>query len=247
MRNSLLIVCPSMGGHGEAVTTWEDTRSKPWPIVIDAVTTGEKAGFLTKCDEAWQQNKERSGAINDATVIGYLHSDLFILEHGWDERVLAEFDDPAVAVVGFVGARRLGTDDLGKVPYDLRQLARGEVISNLSDWEVHGENERGSCAVGVVDSCAVFVRRAFLERLGGWPVARYPNNAHCSDLWVCCAAHRDGFSVNMVGVACTHRSGGKGEVGSKWLEEHGGDSAHHRAAHRLLYEEFAGILPIRVA
>lgn len=234
-----MLFCPSMGGHEAAVTSWQDTMTKPWTVVVDDRVSGEEAGFLTKCNAALDDT--------NATVVGFIHSDFFILEHGWDERVLAEFEDEQVAVIGFVGAKRLGTNDLGKVPYDLRQLARGEVISNLSDWEVHGENETGSCAVAVVDSCAVFVRRAFLGRLGGWPVARYPNNAHCSDLWVCCAAHRDGFSVNMVGVACTHRSGGKGEVGSKWLEEHGGDAAHHRAAHRLLYDEFARILPIRVA
>ncbi len=50
----------------------------------------------------------------------------------------------------------------------------------------------------------------------------------------------------MVGVAATHRSGGKGVVGSAWLEAKGGDEAVHRAAHRATYDEFRDVLPIDV-
>lgn len=239
MRNSLQITCPSMGGHEEAVTSWQDCMSKPWPVVVNDATEGDDAGFLAKCDKAWRET--------DATVIGYLHSDLIVHEKAFDQRVLREFDDPSVAVVGFVGARRLGTDEFGKLPYDFHQLARGDVVSNLSDWEVHGGRLEGSCDVAVVDSCAVFVRRELLVRLGGWPVGRYPNNAHCSDLWICASAIANGYRVRCVGVACTHRSGGKGETGSKWLEDHGGDNEHHRAAHSLVAQDFHHILPIRVA
>ena len=244
MRNSLAIFVPSTGGHEAAVTSWADTASAPWPIDIDAATEGEAAGFLTKCDAAWRRT--------DATVIGFLHSDLTIHEHGWDQRVLAEFandraGDRQVGVVGFVGARQLGMDDFGKLPYKLTQLARGDVVSNLTDAEVHGARRVDPCEVAVVDSCAVFVRRELLTRCGGWPVTRYPNNPHCSDLWICLSALRLGYAVRFVGVACSHRSGGKGQAGSKWLESHGGDSEHHVAAHRLIAEDFRSLLPVRVA
>src|SRR6266536_2017941 len=115
MHNSLSLFCPSMSGHEQAVTSWKDTMSRPWQINIDVTTEGEEAGFLTKCDRAWRET--------EATVIGYLHSDLYILEHGWDKRVLSEFDDPKVAVVGFVGATGLGHEDIYKVRYDFHQLA----------------------------------------------------------------------------------------------------------------------------
>src|SRR6266436_2194133 len=130
MSSSLSLFCPSMGGHEAAVTSWEDTLSKPWPIVVDATTEGDEAGFLTKCDRAWRKT--------DATIIGYLHSDIYILEHGWDRRVMEAFGDPQVAVVGFVGATRLGSDDTYKIPYSYTQLARGDVWSNLIDAEIHG-------------------------------------------------------------------------------------------------------------
>ena len=241
MSMSLAIVCPSMGGHQDAVETWQDTISKPWPIRILADTEGDSAGFLTKCEMGWRET--------DAKVVGFLHSDLLVHEFNWDERVLAEFTKPEVAVVGFVGAMRLGHEDIYKIPWDYRQLARADVWSNLTDWQNHGQRETASRQVAVVDSCAVFVRRELLRRVGGWPVGTYPNSSHCSDLWICCMAHRLGLRVRMVGVSCTHRSGGKGDAGVRWLNDRfgrDGDSAAHRQAHELVYEDFRDTLPIRI-
>ena len=238
MRNSLMLFCPSTGGHEEAVTSWQDTASKPWPIVIDDRVDGDEAGFLTKCDKAWRET--------DATIIGYLHNDLYIHEHGWDQRVLESFEDERVAVVGFVGATGLADEDIYKRKYDFRQLARCDVWSNLTDAEVHGGRETGTREIAVVDSCGVFVRRELLHRCGGWPIARYPNSSHCSDLWICCMAARMQLRVQLVGVACTHKSGGKGDAGTRWLDARGGDTSLHRKAHELIYEDFRDVLPIRV-
>lgn len=235
---SLSTFCPSTGDHEQAVESWNDTQAKPWPIVVDARVDGDEAGFLTKCDKAWRQT--------DATIIGYLHSDLYILEHGWDQRVRAEFGDPQVGVVGFVGATRLGMDDLYRVPYDYRQLARGDVWSNLVDAPIHGGRDAGTRQVAVVDSCAVFVRRQFLGRIGGWPTATYPNSSHCSDLWISLMAHRAGLQVRMVGVAASHRSGGRGSIGEGWLNTRGGDQAMHRRAHELIADQFRDVLPVRI-
>jgi len=215
-----------------------NTMSKPWFVNVDERVDGEEAGFLRKCDAAWRAT--------DATVIGYLHNDLYIHEKDWDVRVMREFDDPKVAVVGFVGATGLAHRDIYKVPYDFRQLAREDVWSNLTDWQNHGRRDDGTREIAVVDSCAVFVRRSLLARVGGWPTGTYPNSSHCSDLWICCIARRYGLRVCMVGVSCTHRSGGKGSVGSAWLEARGGDHVIHQQAHIVTYEIFRDILPIRV-
>src|SRR5260370_39182009 len=104
MSLSLALCCPSTGGHEEAVTSWSDTISRPWPITVDAETVVDSAGFLTKCNKFWRTC--------DADIIGYLHSDLFTLENGWDQRVLGEFQDERVGVVGFVGALGLRERDI---------------------------------------------------------------------------------------------------------------------------------------
>lgn len=238
MSLSLELVCPSMGQHEVAVETWRETMSKPWDVTVLSETEGDEAGFLTKCERGWRES--------DAKVIGYLHSDLYIHEYDWDKRVLAEFTKPDVAVVGFVGATQLASEDIYKIPYDYRQLARADVWSNLTDWSSHGQQELASRKVAVIDSCAVFVKRELLARLGGWLVGRYPNSSHCSDLWICCAARRLGMDVRMVGVSATHRSGGKGDAGSRWLNERGGDTSIHRKAHEVIYEDCRDVLPIRV-
>lgn len=236
---TLAIFCPSTGDHQEAMLTWVNNATiLPMDVTIDQQTEGDEAGFLSKCQRFYGNNQ--------SDIHGYIHSDLLIHESGWDQRVLTEFDDPTVGVVGFVGAKRLGYEDIYKIPYSHTQLARYDVISNLTDAEVHGLRSTANHDVAVLDSCAVFVRRSLLSRAGGWPVDTYPNNAHCSDLWICLMAARLGYRIRIAGVGCTHRSGGKGEVGSKWLEQHGTDIAHHRRAHELIYDQFRDILPLRI-
>ena len=167
-------------------------------------------------------------------------------ERAWDERILKAFEDEQTTVVGVVGATTLGHSDIYKTHYDFRQLARGNVWSNLTDAEAHGGRDAGTREVAVIDSCAVFVRRNLLERVGGWPVGRYPNSSHCSDLWICCAVRRLGLRVQLVGISCTHRSGGKGGAGTSWLDARGGDIAMHQRAHVVTYESIRDVLPIRV-
>ena len=239
MSNSLELFCPAIGPtFAEATVTWNDTMTKPWKIEVDDLAEGNDAGYLSKVQRFHTRTK--------ATIEGLLHADLYIHEHDWDRRVLAEFEDPQVGVVGFVGARRLGHLDIYKVPYDYTQLARAEVLSNLTDAEIHGDRFVGSAEVAVVDSCAVFVRHELLARTAGWPVSTYPDNTHCTDLWVCLSARRHGYRVRMVGVGATHRSGGRGAAGEQWLSDRGGDQSMHRRAHELIYDQFRDILPVRI-
>lgn len=237
MALSLEICCPSMGGHEQAVLSWQDTMAKPWDVRVDEITTGVEAGFLYKLDKFTRTSQ--------ADLIAFFHSDLYVHEHGWDARVLAEFSDEAVVAVGFVGATRLGHENIYKVPYDYTQLARGDVWSNLTDAEAHGEREPRARDVVVLDSCAIVVRRDFLASVGGWPVQDYPNNSHCTDLWLAGMAAREHKRTRVVGVAASHMSGGKGEAGTSWLDERGGDVKMHREAHRVTYEMFRDVLPLR--
>ena len=65
------------------------------------------------------------------------------------------FADPEVAVASFCGALGHGTDDIYNGPYDYRQLARQDFISNMKDAERHGKRVLSPCDVAVVDSMAI--------------------------------------------------------------------------------------------
>lgn len=237
---TLDIVCPSTGRHEEAVASWITTTTEPrefQPMVL-AATTGDEAGFLSKLQQGYESSR--------ADVIAFFHSDLIIHEKGWDSWLLREFKDESVAVAGFCGAKRLGHEDLYRVPYRLEQLARAGVRSNLSDAEAHGARSAGACDVAVLDSMAIVVRRAFLQQIGGWRACELPNNPHCTDLWICAMAARYRRRVRFLGVSCTHRSGGKGSVGTNWLDERGGDAQMHRDAHARIYDTCRDVLPIVV-
>jgi hypothetical protein len=197
-----------------------------------------------------------------APVIAFLHSDTEIFEQGWDSRVLKEFDDPAVGVVGFGGAVQLGEDDIYKKPYEMHQLRRIGYMSNTNDAETHGSRFEGECDVATLDGFALIVRRELLDRwaiighgsrfastqLFGWPVQQMP--FHNYDNALCIEAARQKYRVRLVGVRC-HHHGGRTTVTTaydEWSRRVLGkpDSEVHADSHRVLYEMGRGILPIRV-
>lgn len=182
---------------------------------------------------------------SEADIIGFLHTDVAIHEDEWEQRVLACFEDEDVVVVGFGGALAHGHPDIYKVPYELVQLARYDYLSNQTDAERHGGRETGVREVAVLDSFAVFVRRSFLDDLGGWPVTRYAPS-HCMDYWISMKAHERGKRVLLVGVSCTHPGGGKGNAANAVYASLGTtDEEAHALNHRTFYEEARGVLPVR--
>jgi hypothetical protein len=193
-----------------------------------------------------------------APIIAFLHSDTEIFEEGWDERVLREFDDPAVGVVGFGGALQLGEDDIYKKPYEMHQLRRIGYMSNTNDAETHGSRFGGECDVATLDGFALIVRRTVLDHwlrdivdghpLFGWPVKRLP--FHNYDNALCIHAAKLRMRVRLVGIRC-HHHGGRTTVTTaydEWSRRVLGkpDSEVHADSHRVLYEMGRGILPIKV-
>jgi len=182
-----------------------------------------------------------------APVIAFLHSDLEIFESGWDERVLREFDDPAVGVVGFGGAKGHGEDDIYKTPYNLTQLRRIDYLSNTTDAEQHGTRFTGSCEVAVLDGFALVVRRELLRLSNGWPVKEIP--FHCYDYWAAITAHKLGYSVRCIGIACQHWGGATSTTPAAqehWQQSLGKtDQQLHEESHRWIYEYGRNVLPWR--
>lgn len=186
--------------------------------------------------EAYQRGYEQSRA----DILAYLHDDLVCREPDWQARVLAEFDDPKVGVVGFGGATVHGDPELYRVPYKLQHLGRSGYLSNTDDAEVHGERFEGATDCAVIDGFACVVRRSVLNAVGGWPI-KTPVGYSNYDYWACAMAHRLGYRLRVVGIRC-HHLGGLTAIGMKKAE---GTGQAHVDAHRYIYDNFADVLPYR--
>ena len=186
-------------------------------------------------------------------ILAYLHDDVECKEMGWDQLVLAEFDDPTVGLVGFGGAKQHGAADIYKTPYVLQQLGRTGYLSNTTDAEVHGKRFNGATDVAVLDGFALVVRRDVLDKAwlrtdptfyGGWPVDHL--TFHCYDYYLCCMARRLGYRIRVVGVRCHHHGGMTSTTKQyqDWLASKGMyDVEDHQQSHQWIYEEFRDVLP----
>lgn len=172
-------------------------------------------------------------------ILAYFHDDLRIDNRDWYKRVLKEFEDPKVGLVGFGGATGHGTPGLYRDPYDYRQLARSNFLSNMEQAEIHGARFTGERDVAVLDGFSLIVRSDVLVRAGGWPVEKLV--FHCYDYWLCAMTHRLGYRIRVVGVPC-HHYGGRTSVDQKM------DPGNiHEISHRYIYDEFRDVLPWRCA
>ena len=177
----------------------------------------------------------------------FMHNDVDI-HAPWTDRVLAEFNDPKVGIVGFGGAVGIGTSEIYKRPYDVWQLQRIGYRSNQRDWHIHGTHETGACNVAVVDGFFIAARKEFLFQIKGW--SWFPFQFHCYDTAVCLMAARHGWKVRMVGVDCTHRGGGTSitpEYKARCEKAGTTIEREHSEPHKWLYSEFKDCLPLRVA
>ena len=151
---ALIVATLHWPGWARCINTWVETSTLP-------LTRRVFAGMPLL--DAYQQGFEES----QEPILGFVHDDVLMQEKGWDQRVLAEFEDPAVGLVGFGGALGHGDPDMYKKPYELSQLARRNFLSNMREAEAHGERFTGERDVACLDGFAIFARRQLLEKIGG--------------------------------------------------------------------------------
>jgi GT2 family glycosyltransferase len=168
-------------------------------------------------------------------ILALIHDDCKIFENDWDLRVLREFEDPTVGMVGFAGATRHGAPDLYTSPYKLQNLGRLGFASNMRDWQQHGAFFDGVRDVAVYDGFAVFIRRSILDKIGGWPMkATYYLYTEA----ICCEARKQGYRLRHVGVSCDHLSGKTSSMVQV--------TDSHEASHRWLFHKYRQVLPFAV-
>lgn len=222
--------------------------------MVYCIATREWEGWL-KCVRSWTMNASqphfayvvKNRDVVEAfqlayentrqDIISYCHDDLVIKEKNWDERILREFDDPTVGLVGVAGSLGHGSPNLYTSEYHLPNLARQHFMSNMADAEKHGARFTGVRDVACLDGMALFVRRSVLDTWGGWPVHK-PYSYWLYSEALCCEVHRQGLRIRLVGIAVDHLGGkSSGHIAAKPTYEE---------CHRYLYENNRDVLPWRV-
>lgn len=168
-------------------------------------------------------------------IIAFIHDDVMIYEKDWDLRVLKEFENETVGVVGFGGASKHGASDLYASDFCLPKLARGGFMSNMRNAEAHGKRFTESKNVAVLDGFALFVRRSILTALGGWNLSA---GYFMYSEWLCCEARRAGYGIRLVGVDCEHLGGKTASMVSV--------PDDFQAAHKWLWDNYRDCLPAEV-
>lgn len=211
-------------GAPECVNSWQRTASCPYPelYAVDMTVMDAYQYILDKSEEP---------------IIAYIHDDVVIHEQDWDTRVLKQFNDPAVGLVGFAGAPGFGHPRMYEVPYDPGTLGRIGFRSNMRNWQVHGGHFTGEQDCAILDGFAMIVRRSVLEEAGGWPV-HTAVGYYCYDYWLCCETRRQGRKIRLVGIDCEHL--GARTANMVPVRE---DAS---AAHRYIWDNFKSVLPAMV-
>lgn len=201
----------------------------------------------------------------DADIICCLHDDLEIQDPDWQKKVIRHFKKvPSCGLAGFGGAIGLGDADIYQKPYAPQQLARVGFRSNLTDAEVHGSRSLISEKVACLDGFSQIGRREFWEggQQNGPIRASFANRPwtlledlgivhHGYDSFLGCIAARYGWETWYLPIRC-HHYGGRTAVGDsgyqQWATDRiaGGDHGFWEQAHRIGWEAFRDILPLRV-
>ena len=225
--NQLAVIVATLhwNGWSRCVTSWAENSIGPYTRRVFAgkpILESYQQGFL--------ESRE--------PILGFLHDDLICMEKGWDTRVLAEFEDPSVGLVGFGGAKGHGDPEMYRKPYELCQIGRRDFISNMKSAEAHGRRFNGECGVAVLDGFALFTRRELLEKCGGWPLST-PVSYFCYDYWISCIARELDYRIQLVGVECDHLGGKSTGLNPNLVVDWEG-------SHRYIYDRFRNVLPCTV-
>lgn len=178
-------------------------------------------------NEIWQKTTE--------DIIAFAHNDVIIYseDEPWDLKVLKEFDDPKVGIVGLFGGKNHGSPNLYNEEFKVINLARGRCFSNARSIPV--ERLKGSTEVTVIDGYFIAVRREVLNRVDGWnPNATY----YLFSEALTCSARRLGYKIRVIGLDHDHLSGR--------TSTHANVTDSFEDAHKWLYNEYKDVLPSTV-
>lgn len=230
-------------------------RKSGAPVDVHVVSTGDNEGVVPMMHALWDRITRDTSQVPVDDILCFVHDDCLLLESGWDGRVVSIFSTQSNAdCIGLVGGTGIGAADIYRAPYQMIQLARHNVHSAMLDAEAHGKRATGPMKLATADGCALFVRRSFLDELGGWS-SWWPEPNHGYDNALACMLRRKRRDMWLLPIIFQHPSTLKlslpegfknSRAMERYVERFGQDHTIHERAHLRLYDTFADVLPFHV-
>lgn len=224
------------------IESWQDHASLDWTVHQVVGQLGVVPAFAEGVAAAAKAGAE---------IICCCHDDVLIEQDGWDAVVIEHFEThPRCGLAGFAGGRGLGHAAIYSIPYEPHQLAREDFVSNLRDAEAHGRRVRYPIQVAALDGLSQIGRAEFF--VDAWKTLQdLGMQHHFYDGALGCLAARAKLEAWMIPIRAHHYGGQTAVLDSAynaWAGEQvdGGDAGFWRESHRIGYDAFRDVLPIRV-
>ncbi len=170
-----------------------------------------------------------------------LHTDCFIFEKDWDQRVRGYFDSiDKLGIVGFFGAQGCGMDG-GRIQLvakrEDQQLDAG--LSNMLEAEMHGQRLKDNWKpAAIFDSFAMMISMDLLRKTKGFDM-RYKFH-HFYDRDISLESLRHGYKNIVVNVACHHVGSvtAQDPLYQKWQQKVVGNATDSIKLHNLNKKQF---------
>lgn len=189
---------------------------------------------------------------SDGEYVFMTHTDIEMFEQGWDDKIRKAIEENGnVGVAGFYGAFGIGTSDIYRTPYAMKQLVRTTPVAGdrcRQDPKIHGHAQFSQdwvkCAV--LDGFSLIVKNnaEFRFEEGFGPHHMYDND-------ICLQALDKGMDVITINMDVVHY-GGKTDVGEDWASVFGKTKQQvHQESHPPFYNKWKPgnhniSLPVRV-
>lgn len=111
----------------------------------------------------------------DFDVLAFLHSDVMVVEKGFDQRIIDSFEArKSLGMIGFIGSNEIdqaggrGVGTMGNFQGFTYQSAGASptLVWQGSPAEAHGRRMAAEAAAAVVDGCVMIIRREAWEDIG---------------------------------------------------------------------------------
>lgn len=223
------------------------------PKRLNYIRNEENIGMIRTMQQAYENC--------DTDILIVVHNDVFIYDHWFDQRVIAEFEkDPKIGIIGAFGSQ--GCGEYGERLQDVPMYMAGSVCAgktNMLEAEVHGlRMKKETNAVSILDGFFMAFRMDFLRKTNGFD-QRYQFH-HYYDRDICLESLKHGYNNLVIDLKCHHLSGltaNRGDyqdwvsqktktIREKTKDERSGDKYAHDSNAQLFHAKWSSVAPLYV-